>query len=180
MERFFPESGKRLVQALGLFDGMSRGGERPAAALVRMGWAAHAEAKSIAGFREIHRPQFRGTGGEYAAEGSSRHVVDLPGGPYPFGWALLVMADEWRARKDSIAWLPVVSAARRHGDAQAGSDGGSRKGSELKYRRGDVVVLDDGSSATVLENVKEGQPEVQVEIDGSPEPVKVSEIERLA
>lgn len=180
MERFFPESGKRLEQVLGLFDGMSRGGERSAAALVRMGWAAHAEAKSVAGFREIHRPQFRGTRGEYAAEGSSRHVVDLPGGPYPFGWALLVMADEWQAWKDSITWLPVDRTARRHGSARSGSDAGFRKGLELKYRKGDVAVLGDGSNATLLEDVKQGQSEVQVDIDGSPEPVKVSEIERLA
>lgn len=180
MEKFFPESGRRLVQALGLFDGMSRGGERPAAALVRMGWATHAEAKSVAGFREIHRPQFRGTRDEYAAEGSSRHVVNLPGGPYPFGWALLVMADDWRTTKDTIAWLPEVSSARRNGGARSVSDAGPRKGPELTYRKGDVVLLGDGSMATVLEDVKEGQSEVQVDIDGSPEPVKVSEIERLA
>ena len=183
-EKFFSGTGQRLEQALDLFAGLSRGGNQPSAALTRIGWAAHAEAKSIAGFREIHRPQpeFRGTKGEFVTEGSARHVVDLPGGPSPFGWALLVMADKWRAGKDSITWLPVVRAKRGQGSKQSRSDPGIRKGLELKYRKGENVRLEDqdGSIATLLEDVKEGQSEVQMKIDGDIEPVNVSKIKSLA
>ncbi|MDE0281935.1 MAG: RAMP superfamily CRISPR-associated protein [Gammaproteobacteria bacterium] len=180
--KFFSGTGQRLEQALGLFAGLSRGGNQPVAALARIGWAAHAEAKSIAGFRAIHRPQpqFRGKKGEYVTEGSARHVVDLPDGPSPFGWALLVMADKWRAGKDSITWLPAGQAKKHHSREQSRSDPGFRKGLELKYRKGGIVYLEDGSTATLLEDVREGQSEVQAEIDGGVEPVKVSEIEGLA
>lgn len=179
IEKFFSDTGQRLIQALELFGGMPRGGDRPAAALVRIGWATHAEAKSVAGFREIHRPQFRGKSGEFAREGSARHVVDLPGGPYPFGWALLVMADDWQAGKNSITWLPVDRTAKRYGSARSENDRGHRKRSGLKYRKGDIVHLEDGAAATLLEDVREGQLEVQVDIDGSFEPVNVSEIKGL-
>ena len=182
MEKFFSGTGQRLEQALDLFAGLSRGSSQPAAALARIGWAAHAEAKSIAGFREIHRPQpqFRGTKGEFTAEGSARHVVELPGGPSPFGWALLVLADKWRAEKDSITWLKAVQPKRRHGSDQSLSGHGARRGPILKYRKGEIVRLEDGSIATVLEDITEGQTEARVEIDRDIEPVKVSEIEGTA
>jgi len=93
-EKFFKgEAGARLRQALVLFDHLDRKGETPAAALVRLGWAAHAEAKSIDGFRQIG-PQVKR---KSADEGSSRHVVNLNGHPVPFGWALLVRKTRWRA-----------------------------------------------------------------------------------
>ncbi len=180
MEKFFSTTGQRLEQSLDVFAGISRDGDRPAAALARIGWAAHAEAKSIEGFREIHRPQpkFRGT--HYAHEGSTRHVVNPPGGPYPFGWALLVMADAWKEAKESISWLSAGRVARRPGGKQSSSRQSSAERRGLRYHQGDLVRLDDGSEARLLEHVKEGQSEVQVDIDGSPEPVKVSEIEGLA
>ena len=71
-------AGARLRQALGLFAALDRDGPQPEAALVRLGWASHAEAKSLAGLRRIERPQARGQG-RIAPEGSARHVVNLDG-----------------------------------------------------------------------------------------------------
>ncbi len=177
IDKFFSGTEHRLEEALDLFSGMSRGGERPAAALLRIGWATHAEAKSVAGFRSIHRPQFRGTRDEYAREGSARHVVDLLGGPSPFGWALVVMAADWQARKDSIAWLSAEPSVKRRSGVRSGSGPGSLRSPQLKYRKDETVRLADGSFATLLEDVRDGQSEVQVLIDGDKEPVRVLEID---
>ncbi len=166
MQKFFSGKDQRLIQAHRLFDRISLGGDRPGGALIRIGWSAHAEAKSVAGFRKIHRsqPRFRGKHGEFAKEGSTRHVISLPGGPSPFGWAVLVQTHVWQDRKNAISWLP------RH------QSPGSSQGPNHRFREGDRVELTDGSIATLLEGVNAGKTEVNVEIDGDREPVKISEI----
>ncbi|EPX84342.1 CRISPR type III-A/MTUBE-associated RAMP protein Csm5 [Rubellimicrobium thermophilum DSM 16684] len=108
-EKFFAgPPGERLRQALRLFAGFARGGAAPEAALIRLGWATHAEAKSLAGLRRIERPQARGAD-RFAAEGSARHVVNLAGHPLPFGWALLIRQQAWE-HKQPKAWLPPPAA----------------------------------------------------------------------
>ena len=167
MEKFFSEKGQGLSQALTHFDDLPRCGENPKAALVRIGWAAHAESKSIAGFREIHRPQARGKE-KPAKEGNTRHVIDLPGGPAPFGWALLVREDAWDARNHGT-WLPVEPTMPR-----------GRSSPEPMFQKGQHVRLNDGSTGILLENIHENQKEAMMDIDGNPEPVQISDIEGRA
>ena len=177
LQKFFTGTSEKLLsQTLGLFDGIARGGEQPDGALVRVGWATHAEAKSIDGFRQIHRPQFRGQQGEFAKFGATRHVIDESGVPCPFGWALLVTSEAWRARKDSIGWLPKQKRSTGKGGPQPGGQQGHGGDAAPKFRNGSKVLLTDESIATLLENIRDGQKEVQAEIDGSIEPIKVSEI----
>ena len=170
MEKFFSGTDQRLRKVLALFDGISRGGDRPEAALVRIGWATHAEAKSVAAFREIERPQFLGKSGRFVKEGSARHVVYLSDEPCPFGWALLVMLESWQTKKDAITWLANPK--------QPAPPPGL--GPKLKYRKGEKVRLDDGLIVILLEDVMDSQSEVQVDLEGSPEPVQTSEIEGRA
>ena len=175
IERFFPKSAKGLQQSLAIFDDLNRSGKAPCAALCRMGWASHAEAKSVAGFRKIHRPQFKGRSGEFAEEGSARHVVDLPGGPFPFGWALLVTAEAWQARKTSN-WLPVAASTTIETEGHSSRLELSRNVGSVLYRKGDRLRLEDGSICVLEENMSRDQKEAQAEIDGDIETIKQSEI----
>ncbi|WP_136646405.1 type III-A CRISPR-associated RAMP protein Csm5 [Tabrizicola sp. YIM 78059] len=177
-------AGDRLRQSLDLFSSLPRGGDAPQAALVRIGWAAHAEAKSLAGLRRIERPQARGAD-RFAAEGSTRHVVNLAGHPLPFGWALLVRAEAWDAQAPR-AWLdppaarptPVAGGGTR-GAAPAGPRAQTALGQQLRFRKGQKVMI-DGEEATLLEDVtaamKPGDS-VRVSLDGDIETVKVSSIQ---
>ena len=175
LEKFFPNTGQRLVQALGLFEGLPRSQEYPEAALIRIGWASHAEAKSVVEFRRIQRPQFRGKSGDIAKEGTTRHVVDLPDGPAPFGWAVLVRFEVWRERKPRT-WLPIVESKGTRNREEAGGKTGSTAGRKLIYRKHQRVGLTDGSIGTLLADVHEQQSEVSIDIDGDIEPVKILEI----
>ncbi len=177
------DAGQRMRATLALFSHLRRGGDDPDAALVRLGWAAHAEAKSVAGLRQIKRPQAKGAG-KVAAEGSTRHVLSIDGHPAPFGWALLVRADRWQA---PAAWLKPP-AARPMPTGTAGKGGGMRPGNratpqralagQVKWPKGTRVRLSDGTEGVLDEDVTEAmRDEVMVMIEGSPEPVNVSEIE---
>lgn len=184
-EKFFAgPPGERLRQALRLFAGFARGGAAPEAALIRLGWATHAEAKSLAGLRRIERPQARGAD-RFAAEGSARHVVNLAGHPLPFGWALLIRQQAWE-HKQPKAWLP--SPAARLAAAPAGGGRGATPadpraqtalGQQIRYARGQKVRV-GGEVAELLETVTEAMrpnEEVQVSFDGDVESVKIREIE---
>lgn len=180
-EKFFAgPPGERLRQALALFAGFARGQE---AALIRLGWAAHAEAKSLAGLRRIERPQAGGAD-RFAAEGSARHVVNLKGHPLPFGWALLIRKQAWEQRKPK-KWLPppadnrAAPAGRGRGAAPADSRAQTALGQQILYAEGQMVLI-DGEEAKLLEPVTAAmRPDdrVQVSFDGDIETVKVKDIE---
>lgn len=183
-EKFFAgEAGARLRAALALFETFRREGHDPDAALIRLGWASHAEAKSIGPDRRIERPQVKGDG-RFAKEGSARHVVKLNGHPLPFGWALLVRAERWREPQD---WLmPPAAASRRdatasHRSAAPASDprAASALGQQLRYRKGQKVLV-GGDVGTLMDEVTEAArptDEVRVDFDGDIETVKIREIE---
>lgn len=180
-EKFFANKpGARLRQALALFGHLSRGGHDPDAALIRLGWAAHAESKSIADLRKICRPQAKGAG-KIAAEGSTRHVINLQGQPAPFGWALLVHQERWKAPQD---WLSRVMAASapvgHHGAGRTTTRPQTVLGSQIKYRKGQRVKLNEGEEAVLLEDVTAATVEVNAKIGGDSEPINVSEIKGLA
>ncbi len=177
-EKFFKgDAGNRLRQALALFDHLDRNSDDPAAALIRLGWAGHAESKSVAGFRNIFRPQSKTN--KYAREGSTRHVLNLNGHPAPFGWALLVRKDRWQAPQ---AWLkPPAPGA--HAPIRPGGHARSQPsrpqtvlGSQLRYARGQKILLTDGEEATLLDDVTATSTEVRVDFFGDIETIKVSEI----
>lgn len=177
LEKFFPgEDGTRLTRALSLFEDLPRGNGSPEAALVRMGWAGHAESKSVQEFREIHRPQAKSREGKYVREGTTRHVVDLWGNPVPFGWALLVRGKIWKSRASSN-WLSAPQPRTRRPSEPHSR---THTGPKLLFRKDQRVILEDGEEAVLLEDVQDGQNEVNVEIYGSSEPISVSEIKGLA
>jgi hypothetical protein len=181
-EKFYSGStGERLRAALALFERFAAGTD---AALVRLGWAGHAEAKSLAGHRRIQRPQARGAG-RIASEGSTRHVIDLAGHPLPFGWALLVRADRWQAPgrwlDPARAAAPAPSAA---GTPKAIIDPGtpSLRGQGLRFRKGQHVLVDGGDEGVLLEPVTwamKDSDEVNVAFDGDSEPVAIRRIKAL-
>lgn len=176
--------GDRLRQARDVFRAFTRDGAAPEAALIRLGWAAHAEAKSLPGLRRIVRPQERGEG-RIAPEGSARHVVNLDGHPLPFGWALLIRAEAWAA-KAPRAWLappaPRAPPAPSGRGAPVDPRAGTALGQQRRYRRGERVRV-DGEAATLLEDVTQAMrdsDEVTVDFGDGPEPVKISSIEGSA
>ena len=189
-EKFFAgPNGDRLRSALALFADFPRGGDRPEAALVRLGWASHAEAKSIAGLRriEIINPKNR-SDRRIDVEGTARHVVNLAGHPLPFGWALLIRAEVW-AQKRPPSWFAPPSprttasgpAAQATGRSPTPVDprASSSLGQQLLYRKGQRVLV-DGEEATLLEDVTAAArpgDEVQVRLHGDTEVIRVHEIE---
>ena len=170
-ETFFAGApGERLRAALALMKHLDRSGADPAAALVRLGRGAHAESKSVARFRTVHRPQARKSGGrEFAAEGSTRHVIDICGRPAPFGWALLVRADRWRPPS---TWLGAAPAAR--GQASRPEPAAVQTGP--LYRAGQRVTV-GGEPATIISDVRHGDAEAHVRFSYGPEWVAVSDID---
>ncbi len=184
-EKFFAgPAGARLRDVLALFAAFARDGVRPEAALVRLGWASHAEAKSLPGLRRIERPQAKGAG-RFAPEGTTRHVVNLNGHPLPFGWALLIRAEAW-ARKRPSRWLdpPVqravpVAGHASHRAAPADARAGTALGQRLKYRKGQKVRLRDGEIAKLLEDVTEAMTpadDVRADVGGDIETISLDEI----
>lgn len=177
-EKFFAgDLGARLNNALALFSGMTLDGEDPDAAMIRIGRGGHAESKSVASFREVHRPQAKTREGKVASEGSTRHVVDLGGQPAPFGWMLLVRVDRWRA---PASWLPEPGRVEAPpGGRAAPAAGRSAQGQgapHFLYRAGDRITV-SGEPATVLENVPINATELNVDFGDGPEPIKASEID---
>jgi CRISPR-associated protein Csm5 len=158
--------GQRLRDALALFGQLRREGPDPDAALLRLGRGSHAESKSVAAFRTVHRPQARTRGREFAREGSTRHVVNLGGRPAPFGWALLARADRWR---DPAAWLGASAKPAPAAAPPAAAPG-------LLYRAGDRIKV-DGDIAIIVSNVRDGDREAMVDFGDGPEPVKLSRID---
>ena len=134
---FYGNKGKYFRQVLELVSHINCKGDRPDAALIRIGWASHAESKSIAGFRRIERPQIKGEG-KIAKEGSARHVVKIGDNPLSLGWALLVKKDKY-VPPATILSKPV------------GSYG-------IKYRKGSKIILDDEETATLDEDVFYNDP----------------------
>lgn len=176
-ETFFAGApGERLRATLGIFDGIRLEGEDPDGALVRVGRGGHAESKSVAAFREVHRPQARSHAERFAREGTTRHVVEIAGRPVPFGWCLLVRADRFRTPD---RWLEAVERPA------AGSVGGRAvpAGAEglrgnLIFRRGEKAVVDD-EEVTVMEDVPAGAREANVAFPGGDiETIDVEEIHR--
>ncbi|MCC6305468.1 MAG: hypothetical protein IT545_09760 [Rhodobacteraceae bacterium] len=182
-EKFFSGSpGQRLRAAPGLFRGLSRAGSDPEEALVRPGWASHAEAKALGPDRRIERPQARGEG-QFAREGSARRVVDLRGHALPFGWALPVRADRWLPPP---AWLPCRRRPQPRQGRPRGAAAVPRASSALRRQlrlcKGTLVRV-GGKIGTLLEDVTEAdQPsnEVLVKLGDDEEPVKVGDIEGRA
>lgn len=170
-ETFFAgPAGQPLRDALGLFAHLSRAGADPDAAVVRLGRGGHAESKSVARFRTVHRPQAGRAGGrEFAAEGSTRHAIDLGGQPAPFGWALLVREDRWHA---PTHWLETTSATPSR--AKPTVQGGPLP--RLLYRAGERVTV-GGDAATIVSNVRPVDRQAMVDFGDGPEPVDVSEID---
>ena len=180
-EKFFAGSaGQRMRQALALFEHLVRDKKDPDAALIRIGWAGHAEAKSIAQLRRVERPQSKGEG-RYAKEGTSRHVVDLKGHPVSFGWALLVREECW---KKPAKWLsPPVTVPHpgvKRPLASSGAKAETALGQVLRYQKGQRVRLTDGEIVTLEEDVTEAakpSDEVQSLLGNDIEPIKISDIE---
>jgi len=188
LEKYFrgPE-GERLRQALEVFRAFRRKGKAPEAALIRIGWAAHAEAKSLAPVRRIERPQAKGDG-RFAREGSTRHVIDISGHPAPFGWALLVRAEAW-AEKAPARYLDPPAPRRlpkasdkAGGTAAQSGRGDTRLGSQILYAKGARVIV-DGEEATLDEDVTRAHKPsdmVMADFGEGPDTVKVGDIERQA
>ncbi|MFC6687719.1 hypothetical protein ACFQBU_07900 [Jhaorihella thermophila] len=185
LEKFFEGgNGDRLRQALDVFKQFSRGGKDPEAALVRLGWASHAEAKSLAAVRRVERPQAKGDA-RFASEGSSRHVIDLNGHPMPFGWALLIRKDAWeRKAPDAFLALPAsrnapVAATHTGAGRPAAGRGETVLGRQVLYAKGTKVLV-GGEEAVLHEDVTRAHKpseEIMADFGDGPEPVRVDEIE---
>mgnify|MGYP006275084723 CR=1 FL=1 len=177
-EKFFSGGpGARLRDAFRLFADINLEGEDPDGALIRIGRGGHAESKSVAPFREIHRPQAKSQGGKYASEGSTRHVVDLGGHPAPFGCMLLIRTDQWRAPTSWLGEPGRVETAAGGGSASADPRPPAREEApRFLYRKGDRVTV-DGERATVLENVLPNATQLNVDFGDGPEPIRVNEID---
>lgn len=186
LEKFFSgPAGERMRSAIGLFGKFSRQGASPEAALIRLGWGGHAEAKSLAPIRLIERPQVRGDG-EFATEGSARHIVDLEGYPVPFAWALLIRWDAWE-KSPVVEFLePPVQKARPQAKAAgagkpqvAAGRGDTALGGQVRYPRGSKVLV--GGEVMILdEDVTQAHKpndEVNALYDGDREPIMVRDIE---
>lgn len=189
LEKFFSgREGERMRSAIDLFGKFSRGGVSPEAALVRLGWGGHAEAKSLAPIRLIERPQVRGDG-KLAKEGSARHVVDLEGYPAPFGWALLIRRDVWETGPVVRFLEPPAKKVRPRAkgagpgksNAAAGR-GGTALGSQIRYPRGSKVLV--GGEIMILDedvtHAHKPSDEVNALYDGDREPIMVRDIEGSA
>lgn len=182
-----------LRRALELFSAFTRGGRTPAAALIRLGWAGHAEAKSLEPVRRIQRPQFKGNE-RIASEGSTRHVLSVGGSPTPFGWALLIRREEWEKSRitDWLAPVPdrraegVQRDERSRGDQQRQGPADRREtalGRGVLYSAGTRVLLADGEEAVLAEDVTNAhRPEetVMADIEGDREPLRIDEIKGRA
>lgn len=193
LESFFlAQDGERLRLALALFSQFVRGGTTAEAALVRLGWGSHAEAKSLGAVRRVERPQLRGPG-RFAKAGSARHVIDLKGHPLPFGWALLIRDDAWVAKKPTAFLTPPTARAkmiaRDTGNSRnnRGDSGpidrrtNSALGSRNRYSKGDRVLV-QGEVAILSDDVTEamilkGDDEVSVSFNGDMDVIRVREIE---
>jgi hypothetical protein len=186
LERFFPgPAGERMRSAIGPFGKFSREGASPEAALIRLGWGGHAEAKSLAPVRLIERPQARGDG-KFATEGSARHIVDLEGHPVPFGWALLIRLDAWE--KDPVVRFlePPVQKARPQTKAGgtgkpqvAAGRGDTALGGQVRYPKGSKLLV--GGEVMILDedvtHAHKPTDEVNALYDGDREPIRVRDIE---
>lgn len=185
LEKFFEGgNGERLRQALDVFKDFSRGGKDPEAALVRLGWASHAEAKSLAAVRRVERPQAKGDA-RFSREGSSRHVIDLNGHPMPFGWALLIRKDAWERKAPKEFLAPpdsrnaAVASARAGTSRPAAGRGETVLGGQVLYAKGTKVLV-GGEEAVLHEDVTHAHKpseEIMADFGDGPEPVRVDEIE---
>lgn len=185
-QRFFPGlSGQptaRLLDAclarLGMadLDALARD-EAPRRALIRLGWAGHFEAKSIAAVRRGYRPQARTE--KTAKFGSTRHGILLNGVFVPFGWAALV------PQEDAPAILPATTpaAATRSRASTTTSPAAAPRApaasGSLLFRRGDRVRNEAGEIGIVSSDVKVGESTMMIEIDGDREPVRVMEWKKI-
>jgi hypothetical protein len=167
------------LAALGLRDVEAIDG-KPGWALLRLGWAGHFEAKSIAAVRQGFRPQSRDA--RTAKVGSTRHGVILGGVFVPFGWTLLIPEEEAPATLPRVAAVaaprPAPATAASAGPPRAPTSASSRAG-PLLFRRGDRVRNKAGETATVVGDVKPGDTEMTVEIDGDLYPERVGEWTRV-
>jgi len=120
--------------------------ETPRRALIRLGWAGHFEAKSIAAVRQGYRPQARGE--KTAQFGSTRHGIVLNGVFVPFGWAALVPEEEVPANFSSGA-LPTAGERQ-----ERLVQGPPRRGDKVFYE-GELAIIRD---------IAEGQ--ARIEFDG--------------
>lgn len=187
LEKFFSGSaGEGMRSAIGLFGKFSREGASRDAAVIRLGWGGHAEAKSLAPIRLVERPQSRTIEGKFATEGSARHIVDLAGHPAPFGWALLIRRDAWekspvvsfldppvqrprpRTKTDGAGKLQVAAG---RGDSVLGGQVRYPKGSEVLVA-GEVMILDED-----VTHAHKPSDEVNALCDGDREPIRVRDIE---
>jgi hypothetical protein len=191
LEKFFPEQkGMRMRLSLELFDQFSREGASPEAALIRLGWGGHAEAKSLAPIRLIERPQSKTIDGRFAKEGSARHVIDLAGHPTPFGWALMVRRDAWEKNIVAKFLAPPAARARPYAAAHganrpqvAAGRGDTALGGQVRYSKGSTVLLTDGEEMTLIDDVTaahKGSDMVRALYEGDTETIRVDEIDRLA
>lgn len=186
LEKFFSGTiGERMRSVIGLFENFSRSGSSPEAALVRLGFGGHAEAKSLAPIRLIERRQARGDG-KFANEGSTRHIVDLSGNPVPFGWALLVRRVIWDNSPIVTFLDPPIQRARPHSKAVGAGDspvavgrGETALGSQVRYAKGSKIVV--GGEIMILEedvtHAHKPSDEVNALYDGDREPIMVRDIE---
>jgi CRISPR-associated protein Csm5 len=183
-QRFFsgPSGGKTaaLLDAclaalgIGAIDALLRD-EPPRRALVRLGWAGHFESKSIAAVRRGYRPQAKGE--EVAKVGSTRHGIMLSGVFVPFGWAMLLPEEEALAALAAVAAASParrVEPATRVGAPSRAPETGRAGAGVLLFRKGDRVRNLAGDEGTVMGDVKAGETEMMVEIDGDLYPEKVS------
>lgn len=150
INKFFPNHSNRLNQSLALFDKFRSRNNQPVAGLLRLGWSSHGEAKSVAKYLNKKHP-----------EGKTRQVVRLPSGsPASFGWGIVILRHVWE--KEIIEnWLPK-NVEKIFGRYQ--------------FKKGDKVVLEDGSVGVLEENVVKNQDEVLINIDGDQDKIYTSEI----
>lgn len=164
LEKYFPGAeGQRLRKALCLLNHLRRATDPkadPDAALIRIGRGGHAESKSVATHREVQiKKPGRGNETKGAQEGSTRHVVRLDDdGPVaPFGWALLVRKDRWRAPS---RWLPRL---------------GGHTPTPI-WRKGQKVLWNNDQIAVLQEDVWETSDQVEASFDGETETINVADI----
>ena len=172
LRRFFKKNDQRLLRSFKLLEHFlsndNRGG-----ALVRIGRGGHAESKSIKSFRKIaiRNPKTRET--RSADYGTTRQIVSVGNEPVTLGWALLVRKAAWKAPS---AWLPEP-ASSVDASNQSNTERPITQQTVL-YRKGQRVLLADGESATMLEDLTQGMKDVRVDIAGDTEVVSADEIER--
>jgi hypothetical protein len=151
--------------------------------LLKLGRYAHFESKSLEldGKRYGEKRGRRGREGApnvpaaYMSEGGSRTVArDAAGRFLPFGWMLL-FPEAGAPKTVPRVNLPSTVDARPSGPRQSTTTARAAASGQYRLHEGDRVRNAAGDIGTVKTNVREGDAEMMVEIDGDLYPERVSD-----